>query len=173
LKRGIIIKSTGSRYKVLREDGNIIECTIKGKFRVKEVRTTNPIAVGDKVLFEMNPGESSGVITELLDRTNYIIRKSSNLSRRSQIIAANIDEVFLVVTIKMPETPVEFIDRFLVTAEAYRIKTSIVFNKIDLYDENDLEKMEGLIFMYNKIGYNCHRISLTENINTDLLIEAM
>jgi ribosome biogenesis GTPase / thiamine phosphate phosphatase len=173
LKRGIIIKSTGSRYKVLREDGNIIECTIKGKFRVKEVRTTNPIAVGDAVLFEMNPGESSGVITELLDRKNYIIRKSSNLSRHSQIIAANIDEVFLVVTIKMPETPVEFIDRFLVTSEAYRIKTSIVFNKIDLYDKNDLEKMEGLIDMYSKIGYDCYRISLTENINTGLLIEAM
>ena len=173
MERGIVIKSTGSRYRVLWSDGRIIECTIKGKFRVKELRNTNPVAVGDGVLFEINPKENSGIITELLERKNYIIRKSSNLSRHSQIIAANIDEVFLMVTIILPETQVEFIDRFLVTSEAYRIKTNIVFNKIDLYGEEELLKMESLISMYSKIGYDCYRLSLTREINTSQLMEVM
>lgn len=171
MESGIVIKSTGSRYRVLCSGGKIVECTIKGKFRVKESRTTNPVAVGDKVLFEMNPKENTGIITELLERTNYIIRKSSNLSRYSQIIAANIDEVFLMVTIILPETPIEFIDRFLVTSEAYRIKTNIIFNKTDLYEENELIKMESLISMYRKVGYDCYTISLAKEINTSELKE--
>jgi ribosome biogenesis GTPase len=173
LEKGLVIKSTGSRYRVLSETGEVTECIIKGKFRIRDTRTTNPLAVGDHVLFEINANDNTGVITELLTRSNYIIRKASNLSRESQILAANIDQVFLMVTIKLPETPVEFIDRFLVTTEAYSIKTSIIFNKTDLYDTQDLEKMEYLISMYTRIGYDCFRLSLTKEINTGLLEKAM
>lgn len=158
---------------MLSETGEVTECIIKGKFRIRDTRTTNPLAVGDHVLFEINANDNTGVITELLTRSNYIIRKASNLSRESQILAANIDQVFLMVTIKLPETPVEFIDRFLVTTEAYSIKTSIIFNKTDLYDTQDLEKMEYLISMYTRIGYDCFRLSLTKEINTGLLEKAM
>jgi ribosome biogenesis GTPase len=173
LERGLVIKSTGSRYKVLFGQGIIAECTIKGKLRVKEVRTTNPIAVGDNVMFEKDKTENRGIITEVLDRKNYIIRKSSNLSKHSQIIAANLDQVFLMVTIILPETQVEFIDRFLATAEAYRIPAKIIFNKVDLYSGQDNARMEFLISMYSKIGYECFRLSLKEEINTDLLKDAM
>lgn len=145
LERGLVIKSTGNRYRVLSATGKIIDCSIKGKFRIKGTRSTNPVAVGDNVLIEMNLKDNSGVITELLDRRNYIIRKASNLSKHSQIIAANVDQLFLMVTIKLPETPVEFIDRFLMTAEAYRIKTSIIFNKTDLYNTEELNRMDTLL----------------------------
>jgi ribosome biogenesis GTPase / thiamine phosphate phosphatase len=160
LESGLVIKSTGSRYKVLPGSGKITECTIKGKLRVKELRTTNPIAVGDNVLFEVTPDGKNGIITEVLERKNYIIRKSSNLSRHSQIIAANLDQVFLMATIILPETPVEFIDRFLVTSEAYRIPARIIFNKTDLYGKAEVERMDYLIALYNKIGYECFRLSL-------------
>jgi ribosome biogenesis GTPase len=153
--------------------GKIAECTIKGKLRVKEVRTTNPIAVGDNVIFEDNNTDDTGIITEVLDRKNYIIRKSSNLSKQSQIIAANIDQAFLMATIILPETPVEFIDRFLATSEAYRIPAKIIFNKIDLYGDKELERMEFLISLYSKIGYECFRISLIKEENTALLQNAM
>ena len=153
--------------------GKIAECTIKGKLRVKEVRTTNPIAVGDNVIFENNSTDDTGIITEVLDRKNYIIRKSSNLSRQSQIIAANIDQVFLMVTIILPETPVEFIDRFLATSEAYRIPAKIIFNKVDLYGDEELERMEFLVSLYSKIGYECFRLSLTKEKNTILLKKVM
>jgi ribosome biogenesis GTPase / thiamine phosphate phosphatase len=157
----------------MRPDGTVIECTIKGKFRVKGIRTTNPVAVGDRVMFISGEREQGGVITELLDRTNYIIRKSTNLSKESQIIAANVDQVFLMVTIKLPETPVEFIDRFLVTTEAYRIKTSIVFNKIDIYSKEELARMEDLIEIYSKIGYECFRISVINGTNISHLKDAL
>ena len=135
MEKGVVLKSTGSRYRVLNDEGNIIECSVKGKLRIKELRTTNPIAVGDNVLFEFDKKNNSGIITEVLDRRNYILRKASNLSKHSQIIAANIDQVFLMITIILPETPVEFIDRFLITAEAYRIPATIIINKTDLYGE--------------------------------------
>jgi len=173
LEKGIVIKSTGSRYKVRQEQGNITECTVKGKLRVKKIRNTNPIAVGDNVLFELSPDGNSGIITEVLDRKNYIIRKSSNLSKEAQIIAANIDQAFLMVTIILPETPVEFIDRFLATAEAYRIPARIIFNKTDLYGDQELERMEFLISLYSKIGYECYKISLTRGENTELLKSQM
>jgi ribosome biogenesis GTPase / thiamine phosphate phosphatase len=173
LEKGLVIKSTGSHYRVLYNTGKIIECTIKGRFRVKGIRTTNPIAVGDNVLFEISTKDNSGVITELLDRRNYIIRKSSNLSKQSQIIAANVDHLFLMITIKLPETPVEFIDRFLMTAEAYRIKTSIIFNKTDLYNEDEIHRMESLILLYSGIGYPCFRLSLKKGTKTDDLVAAM
>ena len=169
LNQGIVIKSTGSRYRVLNNEGDIIDCTIKGKFRVKGIRTTNPVAVGDNVLFEADTGKNSGIITEVLNRKNYILRKSSNLSKETQIIAANIDQVFLMITIILPSTPIEFIDRFLITAEAYRIPAGIIINKTDLYGPEENEKMEYLISMYEKIGYECFRLSVTENSGTDII----
>jgi len=169
----VVIKSTGSRYRVLCDGSGIVECTIKGKFREKGMRTTNPVAVGDRVIVDISPREHTGVIIELLDRTNYIIRKASNLSKESQIIASNVDQVFLMVTIKLPETPVEFIDRFLVSTEAYRIKTAIIFNKTDLYDDEENERMEYLISLYSTIGYDCYRLSLVKETDTSLLVAAM
>lgn len=153
--------------------GEIAECTIKGRFRVKELRTTNPIAVGDNVLFEFDQSSSSGVITEVLDRKNYILRKSSNLSRQSQIIAANIDQLFLMATIILPETPVEFIDRFLMTAEAYRVPASVIINKTDLYGEEEKTRMEQIISLYSNIGYECFMISLAGNRGIEPLKEKM
>jgi ribosome biogenesis GTPase len=173
LEKGLVIKSTGSRYKILFGKGSIAECTIKGKLRVKELRNTNPIAVGDNVLFEKDPDKNAGVITEVLDRKNYIIRKASNLSKQAQVIAANIDQVFLMATIILPETPMEFIDRFLATAEAYRIPAKIIFNKTDLYGTQELERMKFLISLYTKIGYECFRLSLIKEENTELLKMAM
>jgi ribosome biogenesis GTPase len=173
LEKGVVIKSTGSRYRVQCDVAGIVECTIKGKFRVKGMRTTNPLAVGDRVIVDISIREGTGVIIELIDRSNYIIRKASNLSKESQILAANVDQVFLMATIKLPETPVEFIDRFLVTTEAYRIKTAIIFNKTDLYDETENERMEYLISLYSKIGYDCYRLSLIKDTDTDSLVAIM
>jgi ribosome biogenesis GTPase len=173
LEKGVVLKSTGSRYKVLYGDGRIIDCTIKGKLRTKEFRTTNPIAVGDNVLFEIDKSTDSGIITEVLDRRNWILRKASNLSRHSQILAANIDQVFLMITIILPETPVEFIDRFLITAEAYRIPAKIIINKTDLYGEDESAKMKYLESMYTKIGYECIRLSLKELTNLEVLRDLM
>jgi len=162
LDKGVVLKSTGSRYKVLCGDGIILECSIKGKLRIKELRTTNPIAVGDNVLFEFDKGSNSGIITEVLDRKNYILRKASNLSKQFQIIAANIDQVFLMVTIILPETQIEFIDRFLITAEAYRVPAIVIINKTDIYGVDEVKKMKYLESMYNKIGYECIRLSIKE-----------
>jgi len=169
LEKGVVVKSTGSRCKVLFGEGIILECSIKGKLRMKELRTTNPIAVGDNVLFEIDKKNNSGIITEVLDRRNYILRKASNLSKHSQIIAANIDQVFLMITIILPETPVEFIDRFLITAEAYRIPAKIIINKTDLYDTDEFEKMKYLEAVYNTIGYECIRLSLYDKTNLETL----
>jgi ribosome biogenesis GTPase len=173
LEKGLVIKSTGSHYRVLYDEGKTVECTIKGKFRVKELRTTNPVAVGDYILFEFEKSNISGVITEVLDRKNYILRKSSNLSKQSQIIAANLDQVFLMITIILPETPVEFIDRFLITAEAYRIPASIIINKTDLYGEGEQSKMLNLISLYSKIGYECFSLSVKDKSGIDALREKM
>jgi ribosome biogenesis GTPase len=159
LLKGIVIKSTGSRYRVLDESGNIHECVLRGRFRVSGVRTTNPVAVGDNVVFD--PAES--LITALSPRRNYIIRKASNLSRESQVIAANIDQALLLVTVRMPATPVEFIDRFLATAEAYRIPVILVINKTDLYGDEDMEQASRIRVVYEKIGYRVMLISATED----------
>jgi len=173
LEKGKVIKSTGSRYRVLTETGSVAECVIKGKFRVKGLRTTNPVAVGDNVIFITDENTDTGIITEVLDRKNYILRKASNLSKESQIIAANIDHLFLMATIVLPETPVEFIDRFLVTAEAYRIPASLIFNKTDLYGQQEKSRMEHLISVYNRIGYECFRLSVNTNSGIDDLIGKM
>ncbi len=158
--KGIVIKSTGSWYSVLVSKETIVECGIKGKFRTKGIKTTNPIAVGDKVEFEME-NDGRGVIHKIENRKNYIIRKSINLSKQSHIIAANVDQAFLIVTLAFPHTSAGFIDRFLLTAEAYHIPTSIIFNKIDLF-ENELKSMNELdnfISIYEKIGYPCYKVS--------------
>jgi len=173
LEEGVVLKSTGSRYKVLYGEGKIVDCSIKGKLRIKEFRTTNPIAVGDNILFDIDRETNSGIITEVLDRKNWILRKASNLSKHSQILAANIDQAFLMITIILPETPVEFIDRFLITAEAYRVPAKIIINKTDLYGEDELVKMEYLESLYSKIGYECIRLSLKEQSNLEVLRDLM
>ena len=175
MKKGIVIKSTGSWYSVRTDDGNSIECRIKGNFRLKGIRSTNPIAVGDHVEItetkEDNNSEGAviGLITNIIERKNYIIRKSPNLSKESHIIAANIDQAFLIVTIKHPVTTTTFIDRFLVSAEAYRIPCRIIFNKIDLYNEAQTSLMNFLIDVYEKVGYHCLKISAKKDIGMDEL----
>ncbi len=167
MKTGIVIKSVGSRYRVLTAEGVIIECVLRGKMREKDLQTTNPVAVGDNVMIDPGSDSKSGIITGVLERKNYILRKASNLSKQSQIIAANIDQLLLMVTIILPQTPVEFIDRFLVTAEAYSIPATIIFNKTDLYGGEEVERMEYLISVYTGIGYNCIRLSLTTREGLD------
>ena len=173
MEKGVVIKSTGSRYRVLDENGVPVECSVRGKLRIKELYTTNPIAVGDNVLFEPDRKNESGIITEVLDRRNYILRKSSNLSKQYQIIAANIDQAYLMITIIMPETPVEFIDRFLITAEAYRVPAKIIINKTDLYGADEISRLDYLEAMYTKIGYECIRLSLYDKINLEQLVDQM
>ncbi len=158
--KGLVVKSTGSWYYVRDNNSGIWSCKIKGKFRIKGIKTTNPVAVGDRV--EFNPieqGEREGLITQLHDRKNYIIRKATKLSRESHIIASNIDQAIVMATLAYPETYTLFIDRFLVTAEAYRIPAKIVFNKTDLYDEELTEKLNNLIEIYEDAGYECLKTS--------------
>lgn len=166
---GIVYKSTGSWYIVKTDLGATYECRVKGKFRIKDIKSTNPIAVGDRVDFEleMNNDQVSGVIHKIHDRKNYIIRKSVNLSKQTHIIASNIDQVFLLITINNPPTLTSFIDRFLVTTQAYSIKTVLVFNKVDSYDEEALMEMKFLAHTYRKIGYECIEISATTGLNVD------
>jgi ribosome biogenesis GTPase / thiamine phosphate phosphatase len=173
LEKGLIIKSTGSRYKVLYGNGSVVECTMRGRLRVKDHRSTNPVAVGDNVIFMFEQGQETGVISEVLDRKNYILRKSSNLSKQAQIIAANIDQVFLMITIILPETPIEFIDRFLITAEAYRITACIIINKTDLYSHHEKERMEQIAALYTNIGYECFFLSIPEKSGLESLADKM
>ncbi|CAN5490057.1 ribosome small subunit-dependent GTPase A [soil metagenome] len=167
--KGIVIKSTGSWYTVL-SDSEIIECRIKGVFRIKGIKSTNPIAVGDNVEFEME-ADGRGVIHAIGERKNYIIRKSINLSKQSHILATNMDQALLVVTLAFPRTSAGFIDRFLLTAEAYQIPTKIIFNKVDLFlkDPELLQELNDFIAVYEKIGYSCYKVSATEKIDIDLL----
>ena len=176
MEKGLVIRSTGSWYTVTAENGDVIDCRIKGKFRMKGIRTTNPVAVGDRVTFDIQEDtshEKTGVITDIEERQNYIIRKASNLSKESQIIASNIDQAFLIITIKDPITLPGFIDRFLVTAEAYRIPTSLVINKLDIYNEKDYEKLEEYLWTYEEIGYKCYQVSAEKNFNIDGLRDDM
>ena len=158
MDKGLVIKNTGSWYVVKTDSGLSVECKIKGNFRLKGIRSTNPVAVGDRVQIS---GTESGnsFITEIEDRKNYIIRRASNLSKQSHIIAANLDLCLLVVTVNYPETSTTFIDRFLASAEAYRVPVSIVFNKVDRYTEDELRYLEGLINLYDTIGYTCYKVS--------------
>jgi len=169
MKKGLLIKSAGNRYKVSGENGNITECFVKGKFRVKGFRTTNPLTVGDHVLYELSDDGSTGIITGIEERKNYIIRKSSNLSKESQIIAANIDQVLLLASLREPETHPEFIDRVLVTAEAYRVPAKIIFTKTDIYSREHEEKMDYLVEVYNSIGYPSYCVSLFSGKDVNML----
>ena len=170
--KGLVIKNTGNVYTVRTEDGRDIECRAKGNFRLKGIRSTSPVVVGDNVKVDYNSDDVS-YITEIFDRKNYIIRRASNLSKLVHILAANIDQALLFVTVKSPTTTTVFIDRFLVSAEAYRVPVCIVFNKIDLYDEDDLEYVNGLIHLYQTIGYTCLKASLTNNIGIQELKETV
>ncbi|WP_299114368.1 ribosome small subunit-dependent GTPase A [uncultured Winogradskyella sp.] len=166
---GIVYKSTGSWYTVKTMNGKFYECRIKGRFRLEGIKSTNPIAVGDIVKFELETKNNSdtGVINRIEERKNYIVRKSVNLSKQTHIIASNIDQVFLLITIDNPPTFSSFIDRFLVTAEAYSVKTVLLFNKVDLYDEERLLEVKYLASIYRKIGYECIEISATSGENID------
>ena len=164
-KTGLVIKSTGNRYKILTDDKQIIDCTFKGKFKIQGIRSTNPIAVGDKISFIINDNDETGLITEIFERKNYIIRRSTNLSKETQIIAANIDIAFLIVTIINPVLRIGFIDRFLANAIAYQIPVRIIFNKTDIYSQADIDKMNELIDIYQKTGIPCHKVSAVNNEN--------
>lgn len=166
---GIVYKSTGSWYTVKTDLGTTYLCRIKGKFRLKDIKSTNPIAVGDVVDFELETknDEITGVIEYIHDRKNYIVRKSVNLSKQTHIIAANLDQVFLLITIDNPPTFTSFIDRFLVTAEAYSVKTILLFNKIDSYTGDVLDEVNFLAHVYRKIGYECIGISAKTGKNID------
>lgn len=170
---GIVTKSTGSWYTVYAKTGEKIECRLKGKFRLKGIKSTNPITVGDHVKFELEESKNTGVINKIFDRKNYIIRKSVNLSKQTHIIAANIDIAFLLVTIDNPPTFAGFIDRFLATAEAYNIPVVLLFNKLDLYNDDELEKLATFDAIYSEIGYKCIAISATKKIGIDEVKELM
>ncbi|GHT39196.1 putative ribosome biogenesis GTPase RsgA 2 [Bacteroidia bacterium] len=160
--KGLIIKNTGSSFLVKAESGELIEAKLKGNFRLKDIQSTNPVAIGDFVGLELN-AEGTAFIREIDDRRNYIVRRSSNLSKQSHILAANLDQVFLIVTVNHPVTSTTFIDRFLATAEAYRIPAALVFNKIDCINTDEQEYMHALIRLYKTIGYPCYQVSATED----------
>lgn len=166
---GLVYKSTGSWYTVKANDGTFYECRIKGKFRIKGIKSTNPVAVGDVVDFDLDETSdaTTGLIHTIHERKNYIIRKSVNLSKQVHIIASNIDKVFLLVTINNPPTTTSFIDRFLVTAEAYGIEAVLVFNKIDTFDDAMLDEQLYLQYIYSTIGYKCLRVSSTQQKGID------
>ena len=172
---GTVYKSTGSWYTVKSEEGDFYECRIKGKFRTQGIKSTNPVAVGDHVGFDFLTigDETVGIITEIGERKNYIVRKSVKLSKQTHIIAANLDQVFLLVTLNNPPTFTSFIDRFLVTAEAYEIPVVLLFNKMDVYSEEEKFEVDYLIDLYTKIGYNCIQIEAKQGINVDKVKELM
>ncbi len=168
--KGLVIKNTGSWYTVKTDEGRIIDCKIKGNFRLKDIRSTNPVAVGDLVDIVPNQ-EGTAFITSIDDRRNYIIRKSTNLSKQSHIIAANVDQAVLVVTVTQPQTSVTFIDRFLASAEAYRVPVILVFNKTDLLSDDDEKRYQELmITLYDNIGYHCLAISAETGAGVDELL---
>ena len=158
MAQGVVIKSTGSWYTVKTEDGNQIDCKVKGKFRLRGIRSTNPVAVGDRVHITV-ADDGSAFITEVEERSNYIVRRASNLSKESHIIAANLDMAVLVVTVEHPRTNLVFIDRFLATAEAYAVPVVIAINKCDIYNEEEMEYAQGVQHLYSTIGYETRLIS--------------
>ena len=170
--KGLVIRNTGSWYQVKTDEGTFVECKVKGNFRLKGIRSTNPVAVGDRVQIVLN-AEGTGFITEIEDRTNYIIRKASNLSKQSHILAANLDQAMLVVTVNYPETSTTFIDRFLASAEAYRVPVTLVFNKVDAYNEDETRYLDGLINLYEYIGYPCIKVSAVEGTGVDQVREQL
>lgn len=155
LKNGVVVRSTGSWYIVKTGEGTLYRCKLKGSFKIKGIRTTNPVAVGDRVDFKLLDTENTGLIVHIYDRKNYIIRKATKLSKASHIIASNLDQAVLIGSLVKPRTSTGFIDRFLVTAEAYHIPAVLVFNKIDLYDENIKIRLEEVLQVYSAAGYSC------------------
>lgn len=170
--QGTVIKSSGSVYGVRAIDGTVVDCRVKGNFRLKGIRSTNPVAVGDNVIFDMRE-DGTAYIVDILERKNYIVRKASNLSKQSHILAANLDLCFLIVTVSHPVTATTFIDRFLASAEAYRVPVVIVFNKTDLYNNAEQEELEYLTALYESIGYRCLHTSTVTNSGIDTLKEMM
>jgi len=166
--RGLVVKNTGSWFDVKTDEGEIVPCKVKGNFRLKGIRSTSPVVVGDYVTFEKNQ-EGTAFISAIEDRRNYIIRKASNLSKQSHILAANIDICLLVVTLKEPVTSVVFIDRFLATAEAYSIPVAILINKVDLLNEKERNEAERLATLYRAIGYECHLVSVMKKQGLEFL----
>ena len=162
--KGLVIKNTGSWYTVRMDDGQLLNCKVKGNFRLKGIRSTNPVAVGDRVTVD-----GDGWITDISDRRNYIIRKSINLSKQSHILAANVDQALLVVTVSCPQTSTTFIDRFLASAEAYRVPVVLVFNKTDLLDDDERRYQQMMVTLYQTIGYECRQISAERGDGVDEL----
>ena len=171
--KGLVIKNTGSWYTVRTDDGQLVDCKVKGNFRLRGIRSTNPVAVGDRVTITQHPTSNTQLptpfITEIEDRRNYIIRKSINLSKQSHIIAANVDQAFLIVTVGRPETSTTVIDRFLASAEAYRVPVVLVFNKTDLLDEDELRYQQMMVNLYETVGYECRQISAQTGLGVEEL----
>ncbi len=170
---GTVIKSTGRWFTVKNAEGEIINCGIRGKFRIKGIRATNPVAVGDRVRFEYDGDRTKGIITFIEERTNYIIRRSSNLSREYQLLASNVDLAWLMISMVLPRTFTAFIDRFLVSAEAYRIPVIVLFNKTDLYGEAEKAEMKELWEVYSAVGYRCMELSLQTRAGLEEVREEM
>lgn len=178
--KGLVVKNTGFWYTVLTDEGKTIDCKVKGNFRLKGIRTTNPVAVGDRVTIgslDSNRGSAGGeataFITEIEDRRNYIIRKSQNLSKQSHILAANVDQAVLVITVSHPETSTTFIDRFLASAEAYRVPVILAFNKGDLLDENEQRYQDMMVALYENIGYTCVKLSALHGEGVGQLLQLL
>ena len=175
---GLVVKNTGSCYIVRTDDGQLIQCKLKGTFRLKGIRTTNPVAIGDRVVIDdaQLPTPNSSIltpdfhyITDIADRRNYIIRKSQNLSKQSHILAANVDQALLIVTVSRPETSTTFIDRFLASAEAYRVPVVLVFNKTDILSPDELHLQQMMVTLYETIGYECRQISAADGTGVEEL----
>ena len=166
--KGLVIKNTGSWYTVKGDDGKVVECKIKGNFRLKGIRSTNPVAVGDRVEIALNQAETA-FITHIEDRCNYIVRKSQNLSKQSHILAANVDQALLIVTVNHPQTGTTFIDRFLASAEAYSVPVVLVFNKCDILSVDERYYQRQMVHLYETIGYECHEVSAATGEGIDTL----
>jgi ribosome biogenesis GTPase len=173
LEKGIVIKSTGSWYTVKTDTGKTFNCKIRGSYRIKGIRATSPVAVGDRVVISGIEKDNVAVIEKIEERKNYMIRRASNLSKEYQLIASNIDQAWLIVSLVSPKTFLEFIDRFLVTAQAYSIPACIIFNKTDIYSEEILQELEKLVKLYEEIGYKCYSVSAKAKINLAVLNEAL
>lgn len=174
MKKGIVIKSTGSWYSVKdTKSGEVISCTIRGKLRTEGIKSTNPLTVGDYVKYNVPDNTETGIIYQIFDRKNYIVRKSTNLSKQTHILAANIDQAVLMVTLKNPVTYSVFIDRFLITTEAYNIPAKLIFNKIDLYDDKEKQLLNEYIKAYELAGYECIQTSVTQKINIEKITQLL
>jgi ribosome biogenesis GTPase / thiamine phosphate phosphatase len=172
LNRGLVIKSTGSWYYVKDDKDRVIPCKIKGTYRIRGIRATNPVAVGDNVIYNL-ADDGTGMITEIGERKNYIIRRATNLSREYQLIASNVDQAILMISLKQPTTHLAFVDRFLVSAEAFRIPVILVINKVDIYGDKEQREMDRFIHIYEEIGYQTLPLSLKSKYNLDELKELL